>query len=101
MLTRSNILVLAVGICGLMSLLAPVAHAESIGPYYANSIVLIPPDSPDHPGEMGSQEVVDINNDGRDDVVFEGQLGNVWDPAHIDIFASTEAGTVELITNTL
>ena len=51
---------------------------EPIGRHYANRITLLPPESEQK--FMSSAEVLDINNDGKDDVVFSGSGASNIDP---------------------
>lgn len=80
--------------------LEPVFSQESvdtIGQHYASSIVLIPRESEDH-FLPSSVTAVDVNGDGKDDVVFGALREDTEASAPIQILTANEAGLLELST---
>ena len=71
------------------------------GPEYAGTALLYRHESPEFPGSMSQPVIIDVNGDGKNDVVFSGLQDNFQVEAHINVLAVSEAGTLELITDEL
>jgi hypothetical protein len=93
-----------VSLLWLISISVNISFAQEyppIGRHYANTITLLPPESEQNVS-MSQPEVLDINGDGKDDVVFSG-LDPIDDeaPATVVLWTGNEAGGMENSTSIL